>query len=46
MFHFQGIEMITLSKLVPLMYLWMIDIIMVTHTPGMGWGQEIGLCFE
>jgi len=22
------------------------DILMVTYTPRVGWGQEIGLCFE
>jgi len=31
MFHFQQIERLMLSKLA-LMYLWMINILMVTHT--------------
>jgi len=31
MFHFQGIE--KLSKLASLMYHWMINILIVTHTP-------------
>jgi len=42
MFQFQGIEKFMLSKLAPLMYLWMIYILMVNHTPGIGWSQEIG----
>jgi len=40
-----------LSKLAPLIItynLWITDILMVTHAPrdGVGWGQEIGQCFE
>jgi len=33
MFNFQGIERLRLSKLTPLIYLWMINILKVTHHP-------------
>jgi len=36
MFYFPGIERLMLSKRVPLMYLWMINIPMVTHAPSGG----------